>query len=107
MRPGSAACNVTPDEDYAEALRAAVHADWRSDTEHRCIVLISDNPAHANRHGQAIADARRFARRAGARHTVSAVFVDTTMTAGPGHADAASFMQRVASGRRRPVRPGG
>ena len=96
MRPGSAACNVTADEDYAEALRAAVNADWRSDSEHRSIVMISDNPAHTNVRRQAIADAGRFGRRPGARHTVSAVFVDTSATAGPGHPDAMSFMQRVA-----------
>ena len=96
MRPGSAACNVTADEDYAEALRAAVNADWRDDSEHRSIVMISDNPAHAGLRDQAIADARRFARRPGAGHTVSAVFVDTSMTAGPGYPDAAAFMQRVA-----------
>ena len=96
MRPGSAACNVTADEDYAEALRAAVDADWRHDSEHRSIVMISDNPAHADLRRQAVADAGRFGRRAGARHTVSAVFVDTSMTAGPGYPDAAAFMQRVA-----------
>lgn len=96
MRPGSAACNVTADEDYAEALRAAVDADWRDDSEHRSIVLISDNPAHADLRRQAVADAGRFSRRAGARHTVSAVFVDTSLTAGPGYPDAAAFMQRVA-----------
>jgi len=96
MRPGSAACNVTADEDYAEALRAAVDADWRDDSEHRSIVMISDNPAHADLRRQAIADAGRFARRPGARHTVSAVFVDTSLTAGPGYPDAAAFMQRVA-----------
>ncbi|MYK86912.1 MAG: hypothetical protein F4018_00310 [Acidobacteria bacterium] len=96
MRPGSAACNVTADEDYAEALRAAVNADWRDDSEHRSIVMISDNPAHADLRRQAVADAGRFARRPGARHTVSAVFVDTSMTAGPGYPDAAACMQRVA-----------
>ena len=96
MRPGSPACNVTADEDYAEALRAAVDADWRDDSEDRSIVMISDNPAHADLRGQAIADAERFARRPGARHTVSAVFVDTSMTAGTGYPDAAAFMQRVA-----------
>ncbi len=56
MRPGSAAWNVTVDEDYAEALRAAVNADWRQGSEHRSIVMISDNPAHANARQQAIAD---------------------------------------------------
>ena len=31
-----------------------------------------------------------------ARRPASAVFVDTSMTAGPGYPDAANFMQRVA-----------
>ena len=87
---------MTADEDYPEALRAAVNADWRDDSEHRSIVLISDNPAHASLRRQAIADAGRFARRPGARHTVSAVFVETNLTAGPGYPDAAAFMQRIA-----------
>ena len=47
-RPGSPPCNTTSDEDFAEALRAAVGADWRPDSELRSIVLISDNPAHAH-----------------------------------------------------------
>ena len=95
MRAGSPACNVTADEDYAEALRAAVNADWRPDSEHRSIVLISDNPAHAHLREQAVADARRFSRGPGARHTVSAVLVDTSAFA-PTYPDTAAFMQRVA-----------
>ena len=87
---------MTADEDCAEALRAAVDADWRDDSEHRSIVIVSDNLAHANVRRQAIADAGRFARRPGAQHTVSAVFVDTSMTAGPDYPDAAAFMQRGA-----------
>ena len=96
MQPGSAACNQTPDEDYAEALREAVGADWRVNAERRSVVMISDNPAHDGLHEQAVADAARFARRPGARHTVSAVFVDTNATAGPNRPDTVSFMRRVA-----------
>ena len=95
MRPGSTACNTTADEDYAEALRAAVNTSWRADSDQRSIVMISDNPAHADRREQAIADARRFARRRGARHAVSAVFVDTSDIV-PAYPDTAAFMQRVA-----------
>ena len=58
MRPGSTACNTAADEDYAEALRAAVDASWRAGAAQRSIVMISDNPAHADRREQAIADAR-------------------------------------------------
>ena len=96
MRPGSPPCNTTADEDFAEALRAAVGADWRADSELRSIVLISDNPAHAHLREQAVADARRFSRGPGARHTVSAVLVDTSALAGPAYPDTAAFMQRVA-----------
>ena len=95
MSAASSPCNEMPAEDYAEALRAAVGAGWRANTERRSIVMISDNPAHADRRGQAISDARSFASRPGARHTVSAVFVDTSAT-GPQHPDTASFMRRVA-----------
>ena len=95
MRPGSPPCNTTSDEDFAEALRAAVGADWRPDSELRSIVLISDNPAHAHLREQAVADARRFSRGPGARHTVSAVLVDTSAFA-PTYPDTAAFMQRVA-----------
>ena len=96
MQPGSDTCNHTADEDYAEALRAAVDASWRAGAAQRSIVMISDNPAHADRREQAIADARRFARRRGARHTVSAVLVDTSEL-GPAYPDTPAFMQRVAA----------
>ena len=95
MHPGSTACNYTADEDYAEALRVAVDASWRAASDLRSIVMISDNPAHADMRGQAIADARRFAGRRGARHTVSTVLVDTSEL-GPAYPDTAAFMQRVA-----------
>ena len=98
MRPGSAICNRTPDEDYAEALREAVNADWRSDSSRRSIVMISDNPAHDNLRQQAIVDAGSFAQRRGAHHTVSSVFVDTSVFAGrPAIPDTVTFMRRVAS----------
>ena len=96
MRAGSSSCNTSSDEDYAEALRAAVSADWRADSALRSIVMISDNPAHVDLQAQAIADARRFARRPGARHTVASVFVDTSATSAGYPPDTESFMQRVA-----------
>ena len=96
MRAGSSSCNTSSDEDYAEALRAAVSADWRADSVLRSIVMISDNPAHVDLQAQAITDARRFARRPGARHTVASVFVDTSATSAGYPPDTESFMQRVA-----------
>ena len=95
MRAGSPRCNELPEEDVAEALQAAVSADWRPGSERRHIVLISDNPAHADMRWKAIEDARQFAARPGAAHTVSAVLVDTTDVARR-HADAVPFMRSVA-----------
>ncbi len=95
MRAGSSArCNRTLEEDYAQALRAAVDANWRLESERRSIVMISDNPAHSDMRQQAVADAGRFAGRPGALHTVSSVLVDTTAIA-LRHPDTVSFMQRV------------
>ena len=92
MFPGTA-CNQTPDEDYAEALRAAVLSDWRPVSERRTIVIISDNPAHHDMRAQAISDAQRFAARPGARHSVSSVFVDTSPN--PRYPDTEDFMRQV------------
>ena len=93
MQPGTL-CNTTAAEDYAEALRAAVLADWRPVSARRSIVIISDNPAHFDMRAQAIADARAFALRPGARHTVSSVFVDTSPI--PNHPDTEDFMRQVS-----------
>lgn len=94
MFPGTQ-CNLTVDEDYAEALRTAVGMNWRSTSERRSIVLISDNPAHDDMRAQAVADARAFAGRPGARHTVSSIFVDTAPN--PRHPDTEAFMRQVAT----------
>ena len=93
MFPGTA-CNLTADEDYAEALRAAVLSDWRPVSERRSIVIISDNPAHDDMRVQAFSDARTFAMRPGAQHTVSSIFVDTSPN--PRHPDTEDFMRQVA-----------
>ena len=95
MRPGSSRCNTSASEDYATALRAAVSANWRPGTERRSIVMVSDNPAHDDMRHQAVADARQFAQRTGARHIVSTVLVDSA-AGSPSRPDAASFMQSVA-----------
>lgn len=96
MRPGSSACNRTPDEDLAEALQEAVASAWRPGSEYRSIVLISDNPAHMHLRDQAVAEAGRFAARPGARHTVSTVFVDGDDTGTRSYPDTATFLRRVA-----------
>ena len=96
MQAGSSRCNTTPDEDLAEALQAAAASVWRPGSERRSIVLISDNPAHAHLRNQAIADARRFAARSGAVHTVSTVFVDPGYDTTRSYPDTASFLREVA-----------
>ena len=97
MRAGSARCNTTPDEDFAEALRAAAASAWRPGSRRRSIVLITDNPAHAHLRNQAIADARSFAARSGALHTVSTVFVDPRYSALRSDPVTASFLRQVAA----------
>ena len=99
MSPGGTRCNETGPEDFAEALRAALGLRWRAEAERRSIVMISDNPAHEDMVEQAVADARSFAARTGARHTVSTVFVDTSEVA-PSHpyiVYTVAFMRRVAA----------
>lgn len=98
MSAGSSPCNDSADEDFAEALRAATDLNWRTAADRHSIVMISDSPAHEDMVEQALADARRFATRTGARHTVSTVFVDTSDVA-PSHpyiAYTVAFMRRVA-----------
>ena len=92
MSPGGSYCNDTDPEDYATALRAAARSAWRPSSERRSIVLISDNPAYLDVRAQAISDAAEFARRPGARHTVSSVYVET----GTALRDTTAFMQQVA-----------
>ncbi|MXX74887.1 MAG: VWA domain-containing protein [Holophagales bacterium] len=96
MSAGAASCNTTPDEDFAEALRAATASSWRPSSERRSIVLVTDNPAHAHLRDQAIADARTFAARSGAMHTVSTVFVDPRYSASRSYPETASFLRQVA-----------
>ena len=96
LRPGSARCNTSPDEDLAEALRAALAVSWRPGSKYRSIVLISDNPAHSHLRRQAIEDARHFAARPGAQHTVSTVFSDRGGTANRSYPETAAFMQQLA-----------
>lgn len=95
MRASDSACDRTLEEDFAEALRAAVGSDWRTGVEQRSIVMISDSPAHADRRAQAIADAARFARRPDAVHTVSAIFVDSDRSTRAQRANTESFMVRI------------
>ena len=91
--PGGAGCNNTHPEAYAAALRAAVNSPWRSSSERRSIVMISDNPAYVEEQNRAVTEAGAFARQPGPRQTVSAVYVET----GTPLRDTPIFMQRVAS----------
>ena len=96
MKPGAAPCNTSPDEDLAEALRLAVDSPWRPASTYRSIILISDNPAHSHLRRQAVEDARGFAARPGARHTVSTVFSDRGDTVNRSFPETAAYLQELA-----------
>ena len=100
--PGGAGCNNTHPEAYAAALRAAVNSPWRSSSERRSIVMISDNPAYVDEQNRAVTEAGAFARQPGSRQTVSGVRGDRY--ASPGHADLHAARRQRGAGR---LRPGG
>lgn len=93
MEASSPNCNTTPPESFTEALIEAANMSWRPSTKKRAIVLISDNPAHADLRQRGIDVTREFTAREGARHTVSTVFV---LTNAPRDPQARSYLQRVA-----------
>ena len=76
MATVGASCNPDKPEALASALDAAIASNWRSDSQARIIVIITDNPAYANKMASSIAAARSFAAR-GPGHKVSTVFTDT------------------------------
>ena len=76
MSTGGAHCNPDRPEALASALDAAIASNWRSESQARIIVIITDNPAYDNKMASSIAAARSFAGR-GPEHKVSTVFTDT------------------------------
>ena len=91
MAAGSSGCNHDQEEALATALDVAVASNWRSESEARIIVIITDNPAYAGRQASALAAASAFAAR-GPRFKVSTVFTETGSSA----AGTQAFLRRLA-----------
>ena len=77
-------------EALAMALERAVAMNWRSESERRYVVVMSDNPAYPERAAAALYTAQGFSVRGG--HHVSAVMVNGSAT---GRA-AETFMRQLA-----------
>ena len=79
-------------EDFLRALREAADANWRSGSERRVIVMITDNPAYLEEQEQAVAHARSF-RELGGGRSVSTVYQHTGMS---DRGVIEAFLRRVA-----------
>ena len=76
MQTTSGSCNPDKPEALAMALDSAIASNWRSESQVRMVVIITDNPAYPDRTASAIAAARAFAAR-GPQFRVSTVFTNT------------------------------
>ena len=86
--------NGTDPEDFLRALREATEMNWRSGSERRVIVMITDNPAYREEQEQAVAHARSF-RELGGGRSVSTVYQHTGQSRLP-RGDIEAFLRRVA-----------
>ena len=73
---GRACENPGYPEDFRHALKTAREMPWRSESERKVIVMITDAPAYAEELAPSIEDARTFAAQGGGAE-VSTVFCDT------------------------------
>ena len=85
------------EEDFVHALREAMAMGWRSESERKVILMLTDAPAYPEEVELAVADAGSFAG-LGPGREVSTVFFDTRRYA-PweiGRGDIETFLERVA-----------
>ena len=72
MSAGGSGCNHDAPEALAAALDTAIASNWRTESELKVIVIITDSPAYGDRQAHALEAARSFAAR-GERSRVSVV----------------------------------
>jgi len=94
--------NPTPPEAFLRALREAVNMNWRSESERKVIIMITDNPAYPHEQEEAVALAASFGATEG--QEVSTVFHNSGWCCPPECgagflvcADIAAFLERVAT----------
>jgi len=90
INAGASPCNLDGPEALRAALQQAVAMPWRTESQKRLIVVISDNPAYPEEMEQALALAGSFRGR-GAGHAVAAVHVGDDPIA-------RAFLSRLAAG---------
>ena len=73
MRAGGSGCNSDSPEALAAALNTAIASRWRTESEARVIVIITDNPAYEEKQAQALGAASSFASARGSQSKVSVV----------------------------------
>ena len=83
--------NNDPPEAFLQALTDAARMPWRTESERRVIVLVTDNPAYPEEMGRTIATAAAIARMPG--HRVSTVYINTQ---GIANLEVEGFLRRVA-----------
>ena len=83
--------NPTNTEAFLDALQAAAAMQWRSQSERKRIVLITDNPAYPGEVADSKSAAESFRARGGGR-SVSTVFVRTSGS----ESGTATFLQDIA-----------
>ena len=86
MSSGGSGCNNDSPEALAAALDAAIASSWRTTSEARVIVIITDNPAYEEKQSHALAAASGFAAR-GSQSKVSVVL----------RGDDVAFLRRLAA----------
>lgn len=95
MQDGGASQNMDGPEAVALALESAVEMSWRSDSEKRYIVVITDNPAYRDRVSAALSTARNFSSKK--QHHVSSVLAHYYGTASSGELEEVqNFLMKLA-----------
>ena len=87
--------NTDGPEAVDQALQRALTTQWRSESEKRYIIVITDNPAYPESQAKTIEDARRFS--SASNHHVSAVRANMVSTISGDPRFAKQYLQRLAS----------
>ena len=82
--------NPDQEEDFLRGLQAATDMPWRTESERKVVVMLTDNPAYADEQQRAVEHAGRFFAQAGGRE------VSTVLAGLGGVSGTEAFLRRVA-----------